>query len=1106
MSNDDISHNLHNFVRQKREWIIPPTNVMEEVDNKNPIAVIQSDAELDKSKQITYRITGDGVTDPPYGLFVINKTSGALNITRRVDRETKAIYFLTGYAEDQNGVAVESPIALRIRIQDINDNPPVFTEEVFIGAVEEMSSSNTLVMRLNATDADEENTLNSKLAFRILSQDPRLSQIFQIQRDTAEIYTKISSIDREQQSSYVFSVEVKDRNGDDETGKAGTSTVHIKVLDVNDHVPELEKEMYEGSIVENTANVEVLRIKVFDKDEEHTDNWLANFTILSGNENGYFKIETNSTTNEGVLVLVKEVDYEEFQNLELKVVASNKAAYHSSILSSGGSSSMGKVVPIKVKVKNVLEGPIFKPKTKQIYVSENKKTTVINQIIGSYQAYDEDTGKIAEHVRYAKEYDADNWFTIDINTAEIRLSKIPDRESSYVVNGTYIAKILAISEALPGKTATGTIAIHIEDINDNCPTIVNPIQTVCHDAKYISVTAKDEDAFPNGAPFTFTIVDEPVGAAKNWIIGNQNGTSIEMVPQNVWYNNHDVQILVEDMQGFSCPDKQILKLTVCTCSAGGGCMEKLRNNSASLGAGAIGLMILAFLLLLLVPLLLLLCYCGSSGKGIAAIPDSAMETLRNWNNEGAQPEDMTGFLPLVSSDYADRVGTGMKEAGRFAGNGIEADSGGMYGTSHVIEKWDEHRNLLSGTGYGGGGAAAEGATAIVGVAGRTVKTGSAAGATGAGGALNEEFLKDYFCDKALSYADEDEAQPAKDCLLVYCQEGVESPTGSIGCCSFVDDDLEEDLLDNLGPKFKTLAEICLGKHLITDTEISQQSSHGQHVGIPSAAGKVVSTSSVHAGDQPRSVSSENKYSVYESSIHAPELVKIPEMVTEQTVYTEESSRSGMQSARPIPDPHVHGSMLVTEKSYTGLTLKPTPVILDPLHQQNVVVTERVLAPASGFQGIMDIPDLSKGQNVVVTERLIKTDSGVPGLLVMNERPDSQYFVVTERLLAPTSGLQTNLSIPDLTDGQNVVVTERLFTPIDSLPGGMRIPSEVSGTHTVVKERNIISGAGVQGHMPNAELLINQPSIVIREPSGSNRNLSQSTSKVTKYNTVQYTHS
>ena len=56
---------------------------------------------------------------------------------------------------------------------------------------------------------------------------------------------------------------------------------------------------------ENTYNVEILRRPVDDKDMINTANWKANFTILKGNENGWFKITTDPVTNEGVLCVVK---------------------------------------------------------------------------------------------------------------------------------------------------------------------------------------------------------------------------------------------------------------------------------------------------------------------------------------------------------------------------------------------------------------------------------------------------------------------------------------------------------------------------------------------------------------------------------------------------------------------------------------------------------------------------------------------------------------------------------------------------------------------------------------------------------------------------------
>lgn len=57
--------------------------------------------------------------------------------------------------------------------------------------------------------------------------------------------------------------------------------------------------------MENTVNVEVLRVKAVDLDVMYTDYWLAVFSIESGNEAGYFTITTDSKTNEGVIMIRK---------------------------------------------------------------------------------------------------------------------------------------------------------------------------------------------------------------------------------------------------------------------------------------------------------------------------------------------------------------------------------------------------------------------------------------------------------------------------------------------------------------------------------------------------------------------------------------------------------------------------------------------------------------------------------------------------------------------------------------------------------------------------------------------------------------------------------
>lgn len=66
---------------------------------------------------------------------------------------------------------------------------------------------------------------------------------------------------------------------------------------------------YVGSVEENTVHKEVMRFKAFDMDVVNTDNWLADFDIISGNEAGYFDITTDPKTNEGILLIKKVKDW-----------------------------------------------------------------------------------------------------------------------------------------------------------------------------------------------------------------------------------------------------------------------------------------------------------------------------------------------------------------------------------------------------------------------------------------------------------------------------------------------------------------------------------------------------------------------------------------------------------------------------------------------------------------------------------------------------------------------------------------------------------------------------------------------------------------------------
>jgi len=71
----------------------------------------------------------------------------------------------------------------------------------------------------------------------------------------------------------------------------------------------------------------------------------------------------------------------------------------------------------------------------------------------------------------------------------------------------HVLCLLYILEPHP-QTSTGTIALQVEDLNDNCPKLLGNVQTVCSDTKVVNVTAEDSDSYPNGAPLKFNLIQE----------------------------------------------------------------------------------------------------------------------------------------------------------------------------------------------------------------------------------------------------------------------------------------------------------------------------------------------------------------------------------------------------------------------------------------------------------------------------------------------------------------------------------------------------------------------------------------------------------------------
>ncbi|XP_042353188.1 desmoglein-2-like [Plectropomus leopardus] len=961
--------------RQKREWITAPRQLHENRDYTGLASIAKIRSDKENFTKILYYLSGPGVDQPPKGIFGVDVNTGFVKVYSILDREVTPFFHLKGVAKFTNGSRAENDIDLKITVLDDNDCPPVIIAQQ-VGSVYESSEAGTVVMKVIATDADQEKTLNSQIVYRILSNT---AGMFTINSQTGEILVRQNTLDREKQDTYTLTIQASDLGGQP-GGNTGTGEVVIKLMDINDNIPTLEKESYEGSVQENTVNVEVMRIKAVDMDLIHTDNWLAVYEFVSGNEAGYFTITTDSKTNEGIIMINKALDYEELKMLNLEVAVSNKADYN----------VIGpipqKPYPIKINVINEKEGPRFQPTVKVVTLSEDHTSVSINEVIANYAAIDSDTLKTATNVRYAKIKDDDNWLFIDEKTADIRLRKLPDRESKFLINGTYYAEIICTSKETPSKTATGTIAIQVEDFNDHCPKLTATTPTMCLDNEVIYVTAVDEDEFPNSEPFEFSVIEG--GSKTKWTVEHLNGTTAILRDHaKLWPGTYKVLVEVKDQQGKSCADVQIMDVTVCTCDDATKTCITRTTKTAHFGASGVLLMLLGLLLLLLLPLLLLFCLCGgAAGIGdFKAIPFDTKQQLISYHTEG-QGEDKE--VPLLhapvdlggGSMNAKNVNTfdekgylgGMAELGGAAGAG--AALGGAINQSTLTT---ENMHLYNQYNQSGGQVGMDFRDAGGMMTGQEnlysrYRTGAFDGM-----ALSDQFLWDYYSTKSNHAALQSQQ---KDGLLVYDYEGQESLAGSVGCCSLLENDNDLAFLDDLGPKFKTLAEICQGSALLTESV---------------DAGVSISPPRPVSFDWP-STSTHTHISTHTETVRDRDHVNINTLNTSNvasgssTIVQEEKITESAEASATVPRVHVQDKIVIPSQTLLvqqpGMYYAATPMyVVDPKPQMVLVAggTQQAVGQvghAGISQGVVQVGGLQGSQGVVLVDRQVGM-GGVTGQLV-----------------------------------------------------------------------------------------------------------------------------
>ncbi|XP_030590439.1 cadherin-like protein 26 [Archocentrus centrarchus] len=623
------------LLRQKRNWIIDSFTIDEGYQGPFPYPLGKIDIEKDL---VLFKIHGQGVDLEPKNVLEINEYTGEITVLRPVDSEEYSTLKLTFQALDRQNHEIDTQLGIHIQIVDSNNNPPIFKLEKYNISIKESTLQGTAVVTIEATDKDRSEK-NNKCSLKIISVTPTPKDLeFYLEQIHEQGIGTISfkgCLDHETAQKYTIIVEAKD-NGKKTLSSSCTITINIE--DGNNHLPVITQQIGPEKVKEGQINVLVSRIQVNDEDTRGTPAWRAKYTIQGDTDNN-FRITTDPETNEGLVYVEKPLNYEDAKMKNITITVENEIPYYSCKVERRSTTGLWKVVTksgstatrttvsgvtetelatgasshqVIVTVEDVNEPPVFDKPSKEVVVTENFG---VGKYLETFTAKDPDV-TTTNTFKYTIGHDPAGWITVDPDTGNVTTSKVLDRESEFVKDNIYVVTICAVDDGIPKMTSTATLSIHVRDENDHAPSLVLSIIEMCQsdDHSFANITALDSDDEPYGGPFTFKLLGDVAG---KWKVDPVVGYSVNLVKeQTVYSENHKLLLEVSDKQGNTAVHS--LSVTVCSCVDPKTPNCHLRKSSVTLGAGAVGILLLSMRLIADLLLLALLLSCK---KETVEIPD-----------------------------------------------------------------------------------------------------------------------------------------------------------------------------------------------------------------------------------------------------------------------------------------------------------------------------------------------------------------------------------------------------------------------------------------------------------------------------------------------------
>ncbi|XP_057706850.1 protocadherin beta-14-like isoform X45 [Corythoichthys intestinalis] len=427
-------------------------SILEEVKLGTAVGNVAKDLGLDVGRLLDRNLRV--VSGTKQEQFKVNQRDGVLAVHERLDRED--LCGNTVPCTINLKVVVENPLEMHqilVEVMDVNDNSPRFLDDNCTLEVLESALAGSKLQVEGAQDLDV--GLNSIQTYR-LNHNP----FFHLQTEEFGEDGKVPflvlqrPLDRENMAQHHLLLTAADGG---KPSRTGTVNITVIISDVNDNAPVCEHQKYSITVKEN-APVGTYLLTVNASDSDEGLNGEVEYS-LRNKQRGLYSVPFDLNKRTGELTVKGDIDFEERQVYEIKVLATDKGAV-----------SLSTQCNVVVSVEDVNDNrPKIEITSLLSHIAEDAPLGTVVALVG---VNDMDSGvngqvvcSLPAHLPFALKPSPDG------QSYSLVTNESLDKEREDVYDITIMAKDLG----MPLMSSTKVIRVEVLDVNDNRPSFTeNP--------------------------------------------------------------------------------------------------------------------------------------------------------------------------------------------------------------------------------------------------------------------------------------------------------------------------------------------------------------------------------------------------------------------------------------------------------------------------------------------------------------------------------------------------------------------------------------------------------------------------------------------------------